>query len=497
MSTNFKPSPYQEAILTFVRNETGSAIVNAVAGSGKTSTLMLLNSLITELNRSVIFLAFNKSIATELERRGANARTFHSVGFSAVRRVLYGRNKGRNVRLDARKVSNIVDNLFGRDAEGYSSALTRLVSLAKNHAMMPTANDDAIISLISHFDVEWDDERISDADMCNMTRQVLRANNNDTLTIDFDDQLYFCVVFSAKLETFDFVLVDESQDTNPLRRILVQKMCHPTTRVIAVGDENQAIYGFTGASHDSMSLIQETFSAKPLPLSICYRCPSSVVRLAQTIVPHIQAQPNAPEGNVLHPPTFKRSDFLPTDLLICRNTAPLVQTAYKLLAARIPCKIMGREIGQGLTSLIKRLSRQRDTLETLATRLTEYRDTEVSKALAQKKETKAQNITDKVDSILALLDSMSPEDILRGIPGLIAIIESMFTDNGSVVTTLATVHKAKGMEAQRVFILDPSLMPSKWAKQAWQRQQERNLMYVAYTRALDTLVFVDSDKLTD
>jgi hypothetical protein len=49
------------------------------------------------------------------------------------------------------------------------------------------------------------------------------------------------------------------------------------------------------------------------------------------------------------------------------------------------------------------------------------------------------------------------------------------------------------MEAHRVFILDGALMPSKWAKQAWQQQQEQNLKYVACTRALDTLIFVDSE----
>lgn len=491
-----QPSPYQQAIVDFVRTGSGSAIVQARAGSGKTSTLMMLDATINQMGASRIFLAFNKSIQTELSRRGANAFTFHSVGFRAVGRALYGRNKGRRMNVDARKVSNIVDSLFPR-REDISSGLTKLVGLAKNHMFLPDASDADLIALIDHFDVEWDNDDISDRDMCDMARQVLAANNRDTLTIDFDDQLYFVHVFNVRLDTFDFILVDESQDTNPLRRDLVRRMMHGTSRVIAVGDDKQAIYGFTGASHDALDLIRDSLNATTLPLSISYRCPASVIREAQRFVPDIEARPNAPEGTVLHAPSFKRSEFVSTDLLICRNTAPLVSTAYKLIAARIPCKIMGREIGKGLIALIKRVSRKNETLDTLTDRLIDFRAKEVEKAMAQKKEIKAQSISDKVESVLSLLDSMTPEDTDRGIPGLIAIIEAMFSDNGPNVTTLATIHKAKGMEAPRVFILDPALMPSKYARQEWQIQQERNLQYVAITRALETLVYVESKKLTD
>lgn len=494
----FTPSPYQSAIVDAINQTSSSIIIDAVAGSGKTSTLQLIVAAILDASRSYVVIAFNKSIATTLQERGMNGRTFHSLGFNAVRYALKAHNNGIDPQMDAQKVSRIVDDTFpNREADGFSSALIRLVSLAKNHIMRPTASDDDIISLIEHFDIEWDDETVNDAVMASHVRAILARNNDDTRTIDFDDQLYFVELFNLRLSTFDFVLVDESQDTNPLRRALIRRMMHNGTRVIAVGDERQAIYGFTGASHDSMDLIANTFNCVRYPLSVSYRCPTSVVNLARTIVPQIEARPNAPDGSVLRPKTFRRSDFLPTDLLVCRNTAPLVATAYKLLASRTPCRIMGREIGASLTSLIKKLTRRQETLESLADRLMAYRATETEKAMKQKKETKAQAITDKVDAILAIIDSLTPEDADQGIPRLIAIIDGMFSDQKNGCTTLATVHKAKGLEAPRVFILDPHLMPSKMAKQDWQQQQERNLMYVAYTRALDTLVFVDTKTLTD
>lgn len=494
VAPTFTPSTYQSAILEAIRTTTHNILVDAVAGSGKTSTLALIVAALLEMRRTYVVVAFNKPIATELQNRGMNGRTFHSIGYGAVMSALQTRNNGVRPEMDAQKVSTIVGDFYPH-SDGYAGALIRLVGLAKNHIMLPNVSDDAIISLISHFDIEWEDESISDADMCRMVRDVLTRNNDNTRVIDFDDQLYFVELFGLNLPKFDFVLVDESQDTNPLRRALVGRMMHATSRIVAVGDERQAIYGFTGASHDSMDLIADTFNCVRLPLSVSYRCPVSVVELAQTIVPHILPREGAPDGTVSTLATFKRSEFRSTDLVLCRNNAPLVRTAYKLLAARIPCKIMGREIGRSLTTLIKRLTRKSETLESLMDRLWAHRASETERAMRERKESKAQAVQDKVDAIVSILESFTPEDTDGGIPRLIQVIENMFSDQPNGCVTLASVHKAKGLEAPRVFVLDRQLMPSKMARQDWQQVQERNLMYVAYTRSLDTLYFVESEKL--
>ena len=70
-------------------------------------------------------------------------------------------------------------------------------------------------------------------------------------------------------------------------------------------------------------------------------------------------------------------------------------------------------------------------------------------------------------------------------------INAIFSDNaenGGII--LSTIHKSKGLEADRVFIIHSELMPSKFAKKAWERTQEKNLIYVAYTRAKSVLGFV-------
>jgi DNA helicase-2/ATP-dependent DNA helicase PcrA len=489
------PSPLQQAILDAITTSNDSLLIQARAGSGKTSTLEMIANVLTG---SACFLAFNKAIATELSAKlPFPASTYHALAFRAVGRALQARNRGRRTVVDANKVGTIFDATYGRDRLAVRGAVLKLVSLMKASALMPDASDTALASILEHFDITWDDDDFNDHDVCEMARDILHANNDDTMHVDFDDMLYFVVLFNVKLDTFDVVLVDEAQDTNDVQRMILRRLMHASSRLVAVGDDAQAIYGFRGASHDSMDRIARDFSARRMPLSISYRCPRAVVQLAQKYVPDISPRDNAPEGTVLYPPTWQLTDFRPDDLLVCRNTAPLIQVAYRLIARRIPAKIMGREIGKGLTTLVKKLAGRTGTLTTLPDKLTAYQDREVSNALSRKQEGKAQAITDKCESILALLDSMTDDDRARGITGLCEIIEGMFSDNGPSVTTLATVHKAKGLEAPRVFILDAHLMPSKYARQPWQLQQEHNLAYVAITRALDTLVYLDSKKIGD
>jgi len=76
-------------------------------------------------------------------------------------------------------------------------------------------------------------------------------------------------------------------------------------------------------------------------------------------------------------------------------------------------------------------------------------------------------------------------------------IDNLFSDHGGQRLTLCTIHKSKGMEWNRVFILDCHLMPSRYARKGWQKVQETNLIYVAHTRAKTELYFINSDSFSD
>lgn len=461
----------------------GNRIVIAVAGAGKTTSGV---QMVKRVKGSHIYLAFNKAIAKELESRGVNGRTFHSLCFRA---GLQARN-ATDVTMN--KLQRLVDAKFsGDDVEMYGSFAMRLVGLARNSGVGCLVPDTEQVwyDLADHHDLEPDSELADMTRGVELARKLLEESNASNM-VDFDDMLYWAVKEGLTLPKFDNVFVDEAQDTNPIQRAILRKIMKPTSRLFAIGDPAQAIYGFRGADSNSMNMLRDEFDCKEMPLTVTYRCATSIVDYARTWVDHITAAPGAPVGTVEHLGTkWDASVFSVNDLVVCRTTAPVVSLAYKLLKARVPVKIQGREIGQGLKSLIKKM--RTNDVDILISKLDVWATRETEKATAKKQEGKAAAINDKKDAILCLIEGMDED--LRTVDHLYAIIDKLFSDGVNVVT-LSTIHRAKGLEADTVFWLNSEQCPSKWAKQDWQVQQEHNLMYVAATRAKTRLVTIEEKK---
>lgn len=478
--TSRKWSPLQQNIFDFVEHGQGNAIVEAVAGSGKTTTIV---EALKRVRGTSIFLAFNKSIAEELKARGVNARTFHSLTYGPVTQA----RGTRTVETD--KLRRLCDaKLKGEDAAIYGAFICKLVGLGRQVGIGCLVPDlpQAWMDICIHHDLEPEHEMADLGRAIELASELLQ-HSNESAMVDFDDLLYLAVKDGISLPKFDFIFVDEAQDTNAIQRALLLKIMRKGARMVAVGDPAQAIYGFRGADSESLNLIAQDFDAIRLPLSITYRCPASVVEYAQQWVSHIQAAPGARAGEVLELGSkWDMSTFKPNDLVVCRKTAPLMTLAFKFLRARVPVMVMGREIGAGLKSLINKMNAR--SLENLEQKLETYRDREVEKALAKKDDAKVEAIEDKISAITCLIDSM-PED-QRTVQALLSTLETLFADKRNAVV-LATIHKSKGLEAKRVFWLDRSQCPAKWARQDWQRQQEVNLCYVAATRAMESLITIE------
>lgn len=461
----------------------GNRIVIAVAGSGKTSSG---EQMVKRVRGSHVYLAFNKPIATELAGRGLNGRTFHSMCYSVV-------TKARNAKtVDSDKLRRICDaKLTGDDGQLYGSFIQRLVGLARNAGIGCLVDnvDSAWYELIEHHDLQLESELSDMGKALELAQQLLVWSNESTM-IDFDDLLYFAVKDGLVLPKFDNVFVDEAQDTNAIQRAIIRKLMKPTSRLFAIGDPAQAIYGFRGADSNSMNLIKEEFNCTEMPLTVSYRCPTAVVEYAKQWVDHIEAAPNAPAGEVVDLNyDWTTDNFKPNDLVVCRTTAPIITLAYRMLKARVPVRVMGREIGQGLKTLIKKMN-ARD-LDTLESKLQAWAERECEKARAKNQDSKVEAINDKCDAILCLIDGLQETD--RSVYSLVNVIDKLFADAVNV-TVLATIHKSKGLEADRVFWLNSSLCPSQWAKQDWQIQQEKNLCYVATTRAKKSLFLIEEKK---
>lgn len=206
----------------------------------------------------------------------------------------------------------------------------------------------------------------------------------------------------------------------------------------------------------------------------------------------IESHPDAQEGEVLCLAHYDVSTFTKGSLILCRNTAPLVAFAYGLLQRDIPCRILGRDIGKQLADVVKK--RRAVGLDDLQEKLKTWTERESQAAIAR--DQSPERIWDQYECLLFFIKGL--DDDSRTIDSLLAKIDLMFTDDtnsGSASRiTLSTVHKAKGLEFPTVFILDKEkYMPSRYAKQLWQQVQERNLIYVAVTRAIERLVYVNSD----
>lgn len=179
-------------------------------------------------------------------------------------------------------------------------------------------------------------------------------------------------------------------------------------------------------------------------------------------------------------------------IILCRNTAPLVAFAYSLLQRDIPCRILGRDIGKQLIDVVKK--RRAFNLPDLQDKLSAWREREVAAAIAR--DYNPERIEDQYQCLLFFIDGL--DDDSRTVDDLLSKIELMFTDESNGASndrvTLSTVHKAKGLEFDTVFILDKEkYMPSRYAKQEWQLQQEYNLLYVAVTRSKDRLIYINSE----
>jgi superfamily I DNA/RNA helicase len=485
---NHPLSPQQEAVMSWASSGSGHLNLVARAGTGKTTTLIELCS---KIGGEVFLGAFNKKIAeeirTRLEAKGlahAKASTMHAAGFGAWKRVSPSCevNESKMYEICKQQRVNYED----------ISEFCKIVSLAKQ--FLYTGQEAP-----AEWEYIWDQYEIS---MPYSTAKVERAKEllaesvrlNDSL-IDFDDMLYAPIISNIKIPTYDWVLVDEAQDTNPSRRELAIRMLNGSGRLVAVGDDRQAIYGFTGADADAMDLIQERLGSAELPLTVTYRCPKRIVRLAQKWVPDIEAAEGNGEGEIRNVEEEDFSILQPgdSDVILCRLTKPLIQLAYQAIQRGRGVKVEGRDIGRGLLKLAQRFKTPK--LREIQPRLQNYLVEERDRLQLQNKLTQVQNLEDKCES-LSLMISQSLEDGGSTIDHLKKRIEDLFGDTkgSQTLLTLSTIHKAKGREWDHVWLWGRNIyQPFFYALRAyekgvtWPLRQEDNLCYVAVTRTKQVL----------
>lgn len=533
-STPVKPASPLAAKLAKVEDDSPHVIVVACAGTGKTTTLVeglkelkgigskstpspqqraVWDAICLSKGKasSVCFVAFNKSIATELQGRvpaGCDAMTMHSMGYKAVQKALGRQEPNGYVVQDV--IADLLDAVdvrqLRRDKPTVLKATEDLVSLCKMNLSGTDAEE--LDRLCAHYEVDLDGQR---AEIYRLVPQVLEACKSPKGRISFDDMIWLPVVLNLPVTRYDLLLVDEAQDLNRCQQALAKRA---GKRLILCGDPKQAIYGFAGADAESMKRMEKELSGGAefakvgaghlvspkcivLPLTVTRRCGKAIVEEARKLVPDFEAHEGNGEGRI------SRADFpckdnpqpkndysrlvQDGDFILCRVNAPLVSQCFRFLRSGRKATIQGRDIGQGIISLIRKL--KADSVVELVGKLTDWSAKEIGKEQAKRNPNEAKIIAlqDKCDCLLCFCEGQDTVD------GVIRKVEAVFTDDkASPGIKLSSIHKAKGLESRRVFFLMPkgAECPHPLAKSEWQYQQELNLRYVGITRAIEELCFV-------
>ena len=502
----FTPSPYQERIYDFVLHGQGNAVIEACAGAGKSYTLVKCLELIDN-EQSILLTAFNRDIVAELTKKtkkmdNVKTKTMHALGLQ----MLSQNFRNEDLTLDEFKYASFINTNIGNlsaidfyglspsDRKRYKQNIIDYVEFGRYY-LAETVKD------LDMIEERYSIETI--ADEKEVAIDAMKWGQEHLETIDFTDMVYLPNVLNCKAFglQYDWIMVDEAQDLSVAQRNILMKCRKINTRILFVGDKNQCLYSFSGADPYSFEKIMEIPNTITLPLSITYRCADTIVDFAKELVPSIEKNNDHRVGEIVY--NCDINDVKDGDMILCRNNAPLMKVYIEFLRQGKKAFIKGKDIGLNLKRIVKHCNEDllsldlkrkgvfpklyanlHDTIADVMTRNNiSYADAVESYAVSSKYDT--------IKALEILSEGLNTSE------ELIARIDSVFSNKAKDGISLSTVHKAKGLECDNVYIVCHSLMPSKNAKKNWEMVQERNIMYVAYTRAKNKLGFINEDEFKD
>jgi superfamily I DNA/RNA helicase len=531
----FPWNKYQLSLFEEVERDEDNIAVNAVAGSGKTKSITgIIASL--PVSSKVVVITFNRPVADKLiadptiPKGRISINTAHGFGLALLLRRFAGRkievDGGKYYRIAKQSVAEIsrvlvdyqMDETAGLSekklAKKYGCkppifnestkegkleirAFIRFIRNIVGYAMrtLTPLDEESIIGMIRYFGIIPPDD---DYSIIHWTIKLAIACIDkgekealDLGVISHDEMLYLPWKWDIRPAQKDWVIVDEAQDASPAQIALYKSYARQGAKVAYLGDRHQAIQGFAGSDAYSWDKLKSAFQSKDLPLSVCYRCPTSHLDLARKIVPQIENAPAAIKG-VTDTISYQSMlySLLPGDLVICRFTAPLVLSCLKLIASGKVATVRGKDIGEDLTDLAVTAKCGEYWPTMFKENLKSHLTPKIEQAIEDGADEMQVILEDKRDCLLYLFESLKEQ--CGNFEQFCNKVESLFSDTDSKQgIVLSTIHRAKGDEAERVFILASNALPFLFkCVHQWQVQQEWNLTYVALTRAKHSLFFV-------
>jgi DNA helicase-2/ATP-dependent DNA helicase PcrA len=520
--------PEQEAA---VRATSGPVAIHAGAGTGKTRvisrrTAYAIAAGVVPADQALV-VTFTDKAATEMVDRlgslglpGVTARTFHAHALSQLRHFWPARHDGAAMPkiLDERGLAiyRLARQLPGNYRFTPSKDLADEIGWAKARRITPRTYEleadrtkrEPPIPLDLFVRIFEDYERAK-----------VRANQ-----LDFDDLLTETVeLLETDREAAEMVRarkswfsVDEYQDTNPLQQQLLELWLGDRRDVCVVGDEDQTIYTFTGATSDYLTtFVQRHPGATEITLSRNYRSSPEILELANRLLAAegmskrlVATMPSGPPPTVdrLRDGEAEESHLVSTIrrlvdggtpaaeiAILVRTNAQIPPLEAALTKARIPFRVRGQRFFERteIRDAIRLLRRLPDDL--IGSRLLAAFDAALRKDLGFDEDAPARGAEARERTAsLALLLQIAGEAVGArndiGSDALIADFEARAAteaEGSADGVNLLTLHRAKGLEWDAVLLpqLEDGTLPIKQAETEEEVAEERRLLYVGLTRA--------------
>ncbi|MEU8195333.1 UvrD-helicase domain-containing protein [Microbispora amethystogenes] len=460
-----KPTAEQTVIIDTVKPGDKDVVVEAGAGCGKTTTLKAVARAIPD--RKGLYIAYNKAIQVDAEKSFPDnvvCKTAHGLAYGAVGRLYARRLRGGRVKAeDVARLLRINDPLYLPSGIVPPAHIARVVmATVKNFTLSARRN-------IMHQPVA----RISGLDdpdtyaaLCQVVPKFAAkawadiTDTNGRLPFTHDCYLKMWTLSDPQLTQYDFVMLDEAQDSNPPVAAMVQAQKH--AQKILVGDSAQSIYAWRGAE-DAMA----KFDGVRLTLSQSFRFGPAVAEEANKWLEYLDAPLRLRGFEAIN---SRLTTLAEPDAILCRTNAKTIGYAMEALNNGRRVAIVGggdqiRRLAEAAIQLKAGIPCSHPELFAFKTwgELQEYVENEEGSDLAP---------------FVKLIDSFGAEAVLDVVERLV--------DEDRADLVLSTAHKAKGREWHRVKVADdfPEPKPTDDGKPGKISKADANLAYVTVTRAM-------------
>lgn len=485
-----KPSQFQIDIFNNYRTTNKNLVIQASPGSGKTTTLIELLKFVLPYKKALM-TAFANSIIDTLKDKIRNPAIeingLHSLGLKILYRKFNGNLKVSEYKnfTYCQKYIKEWNLIYDKKKNYILYNISKLIDLYKLYDLK---SKEELEELAEKFDIDCINGEIEKAiKVLNNLKSYNKSEptKDKPKLIDFSDMIYLPISdLKLNLPQFDEIFVDEIQDLNIAQQKFIQVLLKKGGRIIGVGDKYQSIYSFLGADIKAFDKFSSLPNTIQLPLSISYRCPKIIIKEANKIYNNILENPLNENGEIKEGSykLIKDGDFV-----LCRNNSPLIDLFIELTKEEKKCFILGKDFGENLLAILNKIENleKKEAFLELEKLLKEICDKLKEKGISNPYiHPKYLNFSEKISIIKKLHNYYGNFIIIK------QKLDGIYKDKGEGIQ-LMTIHKSKGLENDNIFFLKPELLPSKYAIQDWEIEQENNLKYVLFTRTKKNFIYIN------